>query len=57
MKVIDKLVEKWYADMDCNQKIHDYLGLTLAEYDDFVNNGMIPDRLPELSAEYEISNK
>ena len=57
MRVIDKMVEQWYIDTDSDQKIHDYLGMTHAEYDDFVNNDLVPDRLSDLSKEYQEQKK
>ena len=52
MRVIDKLVEQWHNDKATKTQIHEYLGLTLAEYDEFVNTDRVPDRLPRLSAEF-----
>ncbi len=52
MKVIDKLIEQWHGDMDCKTKVHEYVGISLAEYDDFMNGGQIPARLPRLSENF-----
>lgn len=57
MRIVDKLVEQWYADRDTKTPVHEYVGMTLAEYDDYVNKGAVPDRLPELAAEWRMPKK
>lgn len=54
MRIVDKLVEQWHGDRETKTQIHEYLGLTLGEYDDFVNADRVPDRLPQLSAEWSV---
>ena len=53
MRIIDKLIAQWHEDKETTTKINEYIGLTLAEYDDFVNTDRVPDRLPQLAAEHK----
>jgi len=53
MRIIDKLVEQWYMDTECKTPVHEYIGLTLAEYDDFSNHGVIPSDRKDLAQEYK----
>lgn len=53
MRKIDRLILEWTQNKDTKLKIHEYIGLTLSEYDDFVNNDQIPGHLSSLAVEVD----
>lgn len=53
MRLIDQLFDEWMKDLKSTKKANDYLGMSLAEFDEYTNHGVVPDRLVELTKEVD----